>query len=60
MSDYTIAPFVADAAAPELRDTGLHSGARTLLTGTDARFVWVRTPTALERWSGVSVEPGCS
>jgi hypothetical protein len=61
MDKATIAPFVADAAPPaDLVQTGYVSRDRVLLTSTDNRFVWVRTSSSLERWSGVRFEPACS
>jgi hypothetical protein len=60
MAEYTTHPFVAEAEPPGgLTDTGYRSWDRALLTSTDAKFVWVRTPRSLERWSGVRIEPGC-
>jgi hypothetical protein len=60
LAEYTVAKFVADSDAPaDLSDTGYRSRDRALLRSNDSRFIWVRTPKSLERWSGVREEPGC-
>jgi hypothetical protein len=60
MSDYTVAPFLPNAAEPAgMHATGIHSRDRALFTAGDKQFVWVRTSRGLERWAGVSTEPGC-
>jgi hypothetical protein len=62
LAGVTVAPFVRDAKAPpDLQPTGYRSPGRELLASTSQQqFVWVRTSEGLERWSGVSVDPGCA